>query len=512
MLKNVASNLGNYLYSVLSSLLLAPFILRQLGEARYGVWALVGEVLTYYGLLDFGIRTALNYFVGRALARRETEALKGYTSSAFFALAGVAVVCFLVSSAALFLLRDTINVPYLDRKEVLVSSAIFLGIFCASLPLETYPAILVGRQKLYLVNGVEVGARMAAMILMFILLSQYPSLLTICASSFVVRSVAYAGWAVAVRQIVPEASLSPRLSSRRCLRELVAYGSQTALINLSWLLITRKDATLITVFLGARRVPIYHFARLVVENITQACRAITEALRPTLIYQWAKGEQGRVYDIYYAGARYTTFVGAMLAAFFFAFGGDFLRLWIGERYVSGPAYFRSDLVLVILLAANLPRWMHNISWQLLFATNRQQALTWLIICESLTNIGLSIVLVRPYGVLGIALGTLIPMLVSHLLLLPWMMRRLVGISLRRFVRDGVGRPLLAAAAVFAACVVVRSAFPPAGWALFIVEGAGLGLLALLVGMVFVARAEERARGWQAVANWLARARRSPSAR
>jgi len=81
MLKNVVFNLANYLYSVISTLLLSPFILRQLGDARYGVWAVVGEVLAYYGLLDFGIRTALNYFVGRALARREAAELSQYASA-----------------------------------------------------------------------------------------------------------------------------------------------------------------------------------------------------------------------------------------------------------------------------------------------------------------------------------------------------------------------------------------------------------------------------------------------
>lgn len=496
MLRNVVFNLGTYLYSVISALLLAPFILRHLGDARYGIWAVIGEVLTYYGLLDFGIRAALNYFIGGALARCQTEQLKRYASSAFFGLLVIATLGLLLSLGALMLLRDVIDIKHLDRTEVLASAVIFLTLFCVSLPLEVYPSILIGQQKLYLVNAMEVGARLVAMILMFILLGRYPSLLTICVSHFTVRSIYYLLGAFFVRRMVPGAEISLRLSSWGCLRELVGYGSQSAIINLSWLLITRKDAVLITVFLGARWVPFYHFARLIVENITHACHSITLALRPTLIYYWAKGERDRVYAIYYGGARYTIFVAGMLAAFFFAYGSDFLRLWIGPRFVTGPAYFRTDLVLLILLGANLPRWMHSISWQLLFATNKQRALSWLIVAESLVNTGLALLLVRPFGILGIALATFLPMLVSQGCLLPWMMQRLVGISWRRYLYHGVMRPGLAAGVVFGACSWTRHTWPPSGWGLFVLQGLALGLLALLLGLCFVARPEERAWAWR----------------
>ena len=504
MLKNVVFSLTAYLYSVVSALLLAPFILRQLGDARYGVWAVVGEVLAYYGLLDFGVRTALNYFVGRALARREPAELNRYAGAAFTGLALIGGGCLLASLTLLFLLRGAIDVQYLDRNEVLLSSAIFLAIFCVSLPLEVYPAILIGQQKLYIVNGMEIGARLVAMILMFILLGWFPSLLTICVSHITVRTIYYALGRFFVRRLVPGAKISLGWGPPGCLRELVSYGGQSAIINLSWLLSTRKDAILVTVFLGSRWVPVYQFARLIVENITQACHSITLALRPTLIYHWAKGEQDRVYDIYYVGTRYTNFVVGMLAAFFFAYGADFLRLWIGPRFVTGSLYYRTDVVLLLLLVANLPRWLHSMSWQLLFATNRQQALTWLIVCEGVVNAGLAVMLIRRYGVLGVAVGALIPMLLSHLVVVPWMIRRLVGISLRRYVRQSLARPALAALAVFVAGWWTRRAWLPAGWGAFLVEGVALGLFALLLGIGFVARPEERAWAWRRLINLLGR--------
>lgn len=490
MLKNVVFNLGSYLSSLLISFFLSPFILRQLGASRYGVWALLGEMLSYYGLLDFGVRGALSYYIGRSLAVRDSQDLKRYASTAFFGLAAVSTFCFGVSLGVLWWLKGRIDLQSLDRTEVFLAAGIFLFIFCLGLPLEIFAAILVGKQKLYVVNWAEMSVRLVSAVLMFALLSWRPSLLAVCLSQAVGRLLYWVTTALAARRYVPEAGISLRAWSWEPLRQLMGYGGQNAVINLSWLLITRKDATVITVFLGSHCVPAYHFARLIVENLTQGCLAITQALRPTLVYHWATGERERVYAIYYAGARYSAYVVTMLAAFLFAYGSDFLRLWIGSRYVTGSPLYRSDFVLFALLAAHLPRLMHSISWQLLFATNQQRALTILIACEGVVNTVLAILLVRPYGVLGVAFGTLIPMLLSHLVILPLLMRKLAGISLRRYVWHGVGRPVLAALAIWIAGVGLRSALPPAGWRMFFAEGIGLGALALLLGAGFVVKRGE----------------------
>ena len=44
-----------------------PFLVHKLGDRNCGYWALVGAVLSYYGVLDFGIVSAVEFYVARAL-------------------------------------------------------------------------------------------------------------------------------------------------------------------------------------------------------------------------------------------------------------------------------------------------------------------------------------------------------------------------------------------------------------------------------------------------------------
>ena len=118
------------------------------------------------------------------------------------------------------------------------------------------------------------------------------------------------------------------------------------------------------------------------------------------------------------GVRAVGMVVTGIAAGILVFGKDFIRLWLGNPYVTGAWTTRSDIIMLILLAANLPRMLQSISWQLLFGMARMRFLMWLNICEAVANLGLSLLLVRYYGPAGVALGTLLPLLISHGIIMP----------------------------------------------------------------------------------------------
>jgi O-antigen/teichoic acid export membrane protein len=246
-------------------------------------------------------------------------------------------------------------------------------------------------------------------------------------------------------------------------------------------------------FLGPQFVPTFSFARTAVQSLSQACSSITQPVRPNLVYYWARGEYEKAYAVYYKISRYSAFLVLMTAAFLSAFASDFLRLWIGPRFVTGNPLFRADIVLWILLCAHLPRMMHSISWQLVFAQNRQNALTVLICVEAVVNTVLALFLIQRYGTVGLATATLLPMFLSHVVALPLIMRRVAGVSLRRYATEGIGRPLAGAAVVAAAAFALRGRLPVHSWADLFLNAGILAALALLIGAVFIVQPEDKQR-------------------
>jgi hypothetical protein len=100
---------------------------------------------------------------------------------------------------------------------------------------------------------------------------------------------------------------------------------------------------------------------------------------------------------------------------------------------------------MILCAGYLVAMSQWPSIQLILAMGRHRPLGLWMIGEGVANVVLSIFWARKYGLIGVALGTAVPMLVTGLLVQPWYVFRLTGISARDYFQRCMLRPILAAA-------------------------------------------------------------------
>src|SRR5437870_2424255 len=82
VVRNVLSNWGAFVFAALVSFFLSPFLVRSLGDARYGVWVLLVSIVGYLGLLDLGVRGAVTRYVARFHAAREHDSANRVASTA----------------------------------------------------------------------------------------------------------------------------------------------------------------------------------------------------------------------------------------------------------------------------------------------------------------------------------------------------------------------------------------------------------------------------------------------
>ncbi len=61
-------NATYFAVAALVSFFLSPFLLRRSGDASFGLLSVTWELGGYFGLLDLGLRSAVNYHVARSAA------------------------------------------------------------------------------------------------------------------------------------------------------------------------------------------------------------------------------------------------------------------------------------------------------------------------------------------------------------------------------------------------------------------------------------------------------------
>src|SRR4051794_2563835 len=147
LLFGAATNWAAFAATLFVAFFLAPYLIRSLGDARYGVWCVVESILAYFTLFDLGIAACLVRFVARFHATGDRTELNKLVS-ACLALFTVAAGCVLLLGSALVPLVG----PGLERKlgepgDVIPFMLLMLANLAFTLPLSVFPSILDGLQR-----------------------------------------------------------------------------------------------------------------------------------------------------------------------------------------------------------------------------------------------------------------------------------------------------------------------------------------------------------------------------
>ncbi|HSW65020.1 MAG TPA: flippase [Dissulfurispiraceae bacterium] len=440
--KSVFFNVGGYVISVLVAFLITPITIHTLGDTRYGAWALVAQLIGYYGLLDLGIRGAVTYFVARHSALNQQEEIKEILSSAFWLLSACGFVALLVG------VGFTVGFPYLFRTEALdlaevQQSLLIMTILVAfSLPMNAFCGGLVGKQRFDVVSGVEIVNRIITGIFTYIVLKAGGGLVALALVQAGGRVISWGMTLAACRMILGGVFARPVWFKKHRVRSLAAYGFQNALGNVAMMAIYRLDIVVVAMFAGIDRVVFYSIASTLVLYASSLCSSIAFVFTPRFAQLDSRCADDELQKLYLFGTRVTGMVVTGLVAGILVFGEDFIKLWLGASYVSGHFTDRSDILLTVLILASLPHMLQGISRQRLYGTGHVRFLMWLNICEATANLGLSILLVRHYGPLGVALGTLFPILISQVLIMPVYSSRVFKIPLWQLLSKGFAKPVI----------------------------------------------------------------------
>src|SRR2546423_8162451 len=78
--------------NIFVGLILSRYIIRKLGDERYGIWALVFSIIDYFWFLDMGLNPAVTNFCARYLARRQNDKINEVVTTALFYFSLIAVL------------------------------------------------------------------------------------------------------------------------------------------------------------------------------------------------------------------------------------------------------------------------------------------------------------------------------------------------------------------------------------------------------------------------------------
>ena len=497
--RNIVFNVGGYIVSVVTSFLIAPVTIHTLGDARYGAWSLVSELIGYYGLLDLGIRGAVTYYVARYSARNQENEVRETVASAFWVLSACGAVAFMIGAGLTFAFPYLFRTEGLNLAEVKHSLMIMSALIGVSLPMNVFPGGLIGKQRFDITTVAEVMTRIPTAIAIYVVLRAGGGLVALALIQVAGRIIYWTLTLAACRSVLGGVFAWPAWFKMERVWDLTGYGLRNAVGSVAHQVIYNMDLTVVGMFLGMGHVTYYSIGGTLVSYVWALCANFVLVFTPQFTHLKSIDAEEELKQLYFFGMRVSGMAVTSMVAGVLVFGKDFIRLWVGTSYVSGPWTDRSDVIMTILLLANLPAMLQGISSQLLFATAHVRFMMWLNVCEAIANLSLSVLLARRYGPVGVALGTFFPRLALRGLVMPVYTSRTFKIPLRHLFSKGLSTPLLTG--VLTACIgmACMHVAPPNSWKIFFLDTiitAGLGcILCLALGFSREERREQLARLW-----------------
>jgi len=434
IIRNTTFNIIGRFWGILVALVLTPYIIGHIGIERFGIWAIVGVITGYFGLLDFGIGTSFVKYISEFYTKKDYEKINQVVNTGFIFYSIFAV---LIITLAFFIINPLLTffkIPSHLYNEALFVFLLGIILFAISNALSPFRAIQGGLQRMDISNKVSIAVSIPMVIgTIFFLEAGYglPGLMVNNAIILVISSIISI---VIAFKILPELRFNPFLFSKEMFKKLLRFGYKVQINKFENIFTFQTDKLIISHFLNIGLVSFYQLGGMIINKARGLPLLLISAVMPAASEIDAKTDKKKLYELYIRGTKYLTIVGIPLLTFVFFTASLIMLTWMGEIYE------KSVLVIRILAPCYLINFLTGVGTSIALGIGKPDFQMKAGAFQLILNIILSIILVIKIGFIGVVIATLISLSLGSI----WFMKmfhKYLKYPLFKFIRKTFITPL-----------------------------------------------------------------------
>jgi O-antigen/teichoic acid export membrane protein len=480
LVRNVLSGWFVTAASLAVGFFLSPFVVHRLGNAAYGVWIIAVFSVNYLLLFDVGMRSSILRYVSKGHTTQDHQSASEVISAVLWVRLQISVLVLLSSGILAVFFPVLFKVPaslaLQGREAVLI-----IGVSTAlSMAFGVFSGVVsaLNRYDLHgLANFVQLAIRVIGTVAV---LRAGRGIVAIAICELVATLVRCVWLAFMTRQIYPALKITLKIPGREVLRKIWSYSAYAFLLTVAGQLVYQTDNLVVGAFVSAAAVTFYSIGNSLCRYTQQIVESMTGTFTPAASTYESAGNIASLRTLYVNGTRLVIAISSPILITFLVRGRTFIALWMGPQYSHS-----SGIVLVILASALFFSLSNSTASAIAWGIEKHKRVAKWAVLEAVANLTLSVILAIKMGIYGVAIGTLVPSLVIHLVFWPRYVPSLVNITTTQVYRD-VWAPVYLCAVPYAlASYLVDRFFPTHSMAFFLVQTVALiPILACTLGLVF----------------------------
>lgn len=418
------------LLTMLVSLYTSRVVLNALGVEDFGIYNVVGGVVSMFTLLSGSLSAAISRYITFELGRNDSEKLKAVFSSA--------VTIQLILGVLILLLAETLGLWFLNYKMNIPVSRMYAAnwvfqfsilTFIVNLTNVPYNAAIVAHERMSAFAYISIlEAAEKLLIAVLILISPIDRLIfyaiMMCLTAIVVRII----YQVYCKRHFTECSYS-FVFDRTLLRSMFGFAGWNFIGATSSILREHGGNIVINLFFG----PVVNASRGIATQVNNAIQGFVAnfmtALNPQITKSYAAGDIDYMNKLLFMGSRFSYYI-LFVISLPVIFNTEYLLwLWLGQVPDNSVSFVQLVLVFTLSDSVSLPL------VTAMLATGNIRNYQIVVGGLQLLNLPLSYVLLR----LGMVVETvyIVAIILSQVCLAARlvMLRPMIGMNTRKFIKN-----------------------------------------------------------------------------
>lgn len=461
-----------------TTFVLTPFLVSTLGDARYGIWSLIGAVAFNAHLLLLGVPLVVVRFLAKARFDGDEAEARAIYSTALAYLSAAGLVMMAAGLAVAAAVEAGLAFPETGNREIAVAIAIMSALVAMEFPAAAAGGAIGSVARHDVSSMIMVFRSVARLAAAFLVLTRYPRLDVLAAAALAADLLTHAAMFFWAHRLAPHARFERAAVSLKTLWRALNSGLFTFLSNFANKSLFYFDLMIIGMLMTPVAVAYYSVVVQLIARVQTVVVMAFGVLVPVFAQYASEPKSEALKTRFLFTLRVATCISAFVMGGLAAFGGPFLAAWIAPEYASAaPA-------ILILAAAMTVELAQTPMTRLAVALDSHRVMSTGDLVVGLVNLTLTFALIGPFGLTGVAIGTAIPLLVFGLFVRPAIIASKTAVSTGEVFRAQI-RVLAPALALQAPAFLLVREIDPQG--LLEVTGLAAAIYGFLgVAIVFCA--------------------------
>lgn len=419
-------------FDFVTGLVYTPWMLRQIGDANYGLYTLCITLISMF-MLDFGMSAAVSRFTSNYRARGDQQGIDNFLGLIY----KIYILISAVISVILIVIYCNIEQIYvkLTPQEIASLKVVFVisglsTVLC--FPFVTLNGILIAHERFMALRLADLFNKVASVVLIVVALCFGMGLFSLVAVHAVMNLVT-----VAIKYIIVKRKTAVKVNfsyfSKPLLKEITGFSVWTTVKSIAQRFIFTAMPTVLGIVSGSASIAMFSFASTLEGYVYKFSEAINGMFMPKISRATLGQETGEaVLPLMIKVGRIVLTVIGIITVGFVTLGQRFISLWLGDNY---SVVYYCTVLLIIPGIFYVPQQIAN---TVVVVLNRVRSQGIVFVITALVNIALSFIFGYFWGAVGCSLSICVAYLVRTLLM-NIVFKRELHINVFAFFRDCHGK-------------------------------------------------------------------------